>query len=85
MDRLHITQDDDGYWMLSHESSDGTLRLLAHHFPTPDHLIENAREMVAQGRVQATLHIDPPRPAEEALRSEAPDDKEKPSPRKARL
>src|SRR4051794_12584140 len=29
MNRLHVTQDDAGYWMLSLEEEDGSLKLLA--------------------------------------------------------
>jgi hypothetical protein len=61
MDKLHITQDDHGYWMLSVEKADGTLSLLAHHFVAPEHLIENANEMIAEGRIRAVVVIDPPR------------------------
>jgi hypothetical protein len=61
MDKLHITQDDFGFWMLSHEKESGELSLVAHHFATPDHLIENANEMIAEGKVQAVIVIDPPR------------------------
>ena len=62
MDKLHITQDDNGYWMLSLEKEDGTLTLLAHQFAAPDHLIENANELIAEGKVNAVVVIDPPRP-----------------------
>lgn len=80
MDKLHITQDDYGYWMLSLEKEDGTMALLAHQFPSPDHLIENANEMVEEGKVKAVVIVDPPR------RQPAPPatgDYQKPAPRKA--
>ncbi|HUE85376.1 MAG TPA: hypothetical protein VMO26_04795 [Vicinamibacterales bacterium] len=83
MDKLHITQDDHGYWMLSHEQEDGTLTLLAHQFATPDHLIENANEMIAEGRVKAVVLIDPPRHTQGRALSAAPDDYQKPAPRRA--
>jgi hypothetical protein len=85
MDKLHITQDDHGYWMLSLEQADGTLSLLAHQFPTPDHLIENANEMVAEGRVNALVLIDPPQPQSAALRADTTETYRKPAPRKARV
>jgi hypothetical protein len=44
---LHVTQADFGFWQLSLEEADGSLRLLAHRTETVDHLIENARELVA--------------------------------------
>ena len=83
MDKLHITQDDDGYWMLSLEQEDGKLTLLAHQFPTPDHLIENANELVAEGKVKAVILIDPPRAQSRAVSRSASDDYKKPAPRKA--
>lgn len=88
MDKLHITQDDYGYWMLSLEREDGTLSLLAHQFAGPNHLIENANEMVAEGKVNAVVVVDPPRAQSpqlqlHALAAAAPDDYKKPAPRKA--
>jgi hypothetical protein len=88
MDKLHITQDDYGYWMLSLEDQDGTLSLLAHHFATPEHLIENANELISEGRVNAVVVIDPPRAQTggsqaAALAVGAPEDYKKPAPRKA--
>ena len=83
MDKLHITQDDYGYWMLSLEKEDGTLSLLAHQFAAPDHLIENANEMIAEGKLNAVVVIDPPRPRTEAAAAGAPEDYKKPAPRKA--
>ena len=50
MSQLHISQDETGYWQLSLEDDDGKLSLLSHRFPSPDHLIEDARELVAEGR-----------------------------------
>jgi hypothetical protein len=81
MDRLHITQDDYGYWMLSLEKEDGTLGLLAHQFPTPDKLIEMAKELIGEGKVTATVVVDPPR-ARAAVAPPAGEYK-KPAPRKA--
>lgn len=83
MDKLHISQDDYGYWMLSLEQEDGTLSLLAHQFAAPDHLIENANELIAEKKVNAVVVIDPPRPQPEAMTRGAPEDYKKPAPRKA--
>ena len=51
MPKLHISRDETGYWQLSLEADDGGLTLLSHHFPTPDHLIQDARELVEDGKV----------------------------------
>ena len=82
MNKLHITQDDHGYWMLSLEREDGSMHLLAHQFPTSDHLIKNANDMVADGNVKAVVIVDPPRdrPAPAAETTAA---YRKPAPRKA--
>lgn len=62
MTKLHVTQDDFGFWQLSLEEPDGSLRLLAHRAETADHLVENARELVAEGRYpDAAVVVDPPR------------------------
>ena len=68
--------------MLSLEKEDGTLTLIAHQFAAPEHLIENANEMIAEGKVKAVVVIDPPRVAREAVASPL-DDYKKPEPRKA--
>jgi hypothetical protein len=86
MDKLHITQDDYGFWMLSLEKDDGTLALLAHQFSTPDKAIHIANELIHDKKVTATIIIDPPKPTPEALGAAAvPDDYAKPAPKKAGL
>jgi hypothetical protein len=81
MDKLHITQDADGYWMLSLEKEDGTLGLIAHQFETADKLVEIAGEMIREQKLNATIIVDPPR----LTRSDtaAPDVYVKPAPRRA--
>jgi hypothetical protein len=60
MPKLHISQDETGYWQLSLEDDDGKLSLLSHQFPSPDHLIEDARELVADGKVPGGVIIIAP-------------------------
>ena len=81
MNKLHITQDDFGYWMLSLEQDDGAMVLLAHQFPVPDHLIENANEMVARG-LDAVVLVDPPA-RRFAIAAAKTEDYKRPAPRKA--
>ena len=82
MTKLHITQDDYGYWQMSVEEKDGNLRLLAHYSETPAHLIENAHELVEEGKYpDAVVIVDPPRPALQAAL--AVGDYRTPPPRKA--
>lgn len=81
MRKLHITQDDFGFWQLSLEEADGTLRLLAYRGDTPDHLIENAHDLVSEGRYpDAVVVVDPPRPRRVVADL---DDYKVPEPRKA--
>jgi hypothetical protein len=48
---LHISQDDTKCWQLSFEDDAGILTLISHSFPAPDHLIDDARSLVAKGKV----------------------------------
>jgi hypothetical protein len=84
MPRLHITQDETGFWQLSLEDAKGRLTLLSHQFSDPDHLIQDARELVADGTVaDAVILIGPPRPPGTKARKSAPTDYKRPAPRKA--
>jgi hypothetical protein len=82
--KLHITQDDYGYWMVSVENEDGLLNLLAYEFATSAKAVEHANDWMKERKVEALVLIDPPRPAR-ATRAAlaAPDDYPKPAPRKA--
>ena len=51
MPKLHVSQDETGYWQLTLEQDDGSLTLLSHQFPSPEHLIQDARDLVAEGKV----------------------------------
>ena len=83
MTKLHITQDDYGFWQLSVEDHDGTLRLLAHQSDSQAHLIDDAHELVAEGKYpDAVVIVDPPRHAVSAVAAR-PDDYKTPPPRKA--
>ena len=65
MTKLHISQDETGCWQLAFEDADGHLSLISHQFPSPEHLIEDARELVVSGRApDAVIIIGPPRSAE---------------------
>ncbi len=60
--KLHVAQDDFGFWELSFEDDDGSLTLLAHQFVDPSHLIQDAHEMVLHGELpDAVVVVDPPR------------------------
>lgn len=87
MTKLHIAQEPQGYWMLSLEHPDGRLELLANHFLAPDHLINEAREMAAEGGDYegAVILLDPPRraPASVSAGSCPPEEYQEPEPRRA--
>jgi hypothetical protein len=88
MAALHISQDETGYWQLTLEHDDGTLTLLSHQFPSPNHLIADARELVAEGKVpDAAIVIGPPAPpvAVAAARADSRGDYATPAPRKVSL
>jgi hypothetical protein len=85
MAQLHISQDDTGFWQMSFQDDDGTLTLISHQFPAPDHLIQDARELVEKGRVPgAAIIIGPPRTLEASARA-VPRRYSKPAPRKVDL
>ena len=69
MAQLHICQDDTGFWQLSFEDDDGTMTLISHQFTAPDHLIQDARDLVEQGKVPGVaIVIGPPRSSETRAR-----------------
>ena len=81
--KLHITQDKYGFWMLSVEHDDGTMLLLAYQYPAPEHLIEDARELVTGNRYpKAMIMVAPPRNAEAAPSPVELDEYQVPEPKK---
>ncbi|MEO7276280.1 MAG: hypothetical protein ABI211_30205 [Vicinamibacterales bacterium] len=85
MAKLHISQDETGFWQMSFEDDSGELTLISHQFRSPDHLIEDARELVAKGKVaNAAIVIGPPAaPADALAFSESAAEYVKPAPRRA--
>jgi hypothetical protein len=82
--KLHIAQDDFGFWELSLESDDGSLRLLAYQFVEPDHLIQDAYEMIEKGELpDAVLVVDPPRRRVQRTTDAWAQEYRRPAPRKA--
>ena len=83
MPRLHISQDGTGFWQLSLESDSGELTLLSHQFLSPDHLIEDARDLVAEGKVPgAVILVGAPRVAPPSA-APADADYQEPAPQRA--
>ncbi len=72
--------------MMSLERDDGSLQLLAHQFIAPEHLIEDAHDLVKKGTYPgATILVDAPLGIEEAALEAVPVSYRRPEPRKARL
>ena len=66
--RLHVTQDGTGFWLLSLEDEDGSLKLLAHQFPSRDLLLHEANTLAAHGHLQgAEVVADPPQAEAQGL------------------
>jgi hypothetical protein len=70
--RLHVTQDSSGFWLLSVEEEDGSLKLLAHQFPSRELLLHEANTLAAQGHLQGSEVVaDPPQQVAESLAPQA--------------
>jgi len=83
MPKLHVSQDETGYWQLTLEQDDGSLTLLSHQFPSAEHLIQDARDLVAEGKVPGGVIVVGP-PEESDVRARAiRQPYKKPAPRKA--
>jgi hypothetical protein len=83
MPKLHISQDETGYWQLSLEDDDGKLSLLSHQFPSPDHLIDDARELVADGKVPGGVIIIAPAEPQDVRARDVQKPYKKPAPQRA--
>lgn len=83
MRKLHVTQDDSGFWILSLEQPDGSLELISHQGTSRDHVIDSARELVEKKYADATIIIDPPVKPVSDDPSTWPQNYRAPAPRKA--
>jgi hypothetical protein len=83
--RLHVTQDSNGFWLLSLENEDGSLKLLAHRFPSRELLLHEADALAAHGRLQgAQVVADPPEMAHGLAAPARPTHYVRPDPKRAR-
>ena len=80
---LHISQDDTKCWQLSFEDDEGVLTLISHSFPSADHLLDDARDLVARRKVPPSTVICLGPPRFEAPRSESDPNYCKPAARRA--
>ena len=97
MRKVHVTQDEFGFWFISMEEPDGTMKLIAHHYVASGPAIEDAQDLIRQELRRAgpsleavggaapgiTMVVDSPRKAAPESLSEAPVDYRIPEPRKA--
>ena len=85
MKRLHVTQDSNGFWFLSLENEDGSLKLLAHRFPSRELLLHEANTLAARGRLQGSQVVaDPPEAAQSFAAPARPTQYVRPEPKRAR-
>ena len=83
--RLHVTQDSSGFWILSLENEDGSLKLLAHRFPDRDVLLHEANLLAATGYLKgAQVLADPPEMAQGLAPAARPTNYVLPQPKRAR-
>lgn len=83
MPKLHISQDETGYWQLTLEDDDGKLTLVSHQFVSPEHLIEDARELVAEGKVPGGVIVVGPAASSDVRARALRKPYTEPAPRKA--
>lgn len=85
MPRFHISQDETGFWQMSFEDDAGNLQLVSHQFTSPEHLIDDAHELVATKFPEAIVVVAPPRRVAltEAVAPAEPRPYKRPAPRKA--
>jgi hypothetical protein len=53
MARPHNSQEETGFWQLSLEDHEGALTLISNGFSAPDHVIEDAGQLVEKARCPA--------------------------------
>ncbi len=85
--KIHVAQDDHGFWMVTLEHADGTLTLEAFQIVARRDAIEDADNLVLEKHYPpALVCIDPPR-LDEPSRDPAtwPTDYGKPAPRRCRV
>ena len=83
MATLHISQDDAKCWQLSFEDDAGVLTLISHSFPSADHLLDDARDLVAKHKVPKGTVIMLGSPTSDTPRGEDDPPYCKPAPRRA--
>jgi hypothetical protein len=98
MRKVHVTQDEYGFWFISLEEPDGSMKVVAHHYVTARPAIDDAQELIHEEtrRAAASLSaaggppsprfvmvVDSPRRALMASAVSGPIDYKIPAPRRA--
>lgn len=98
MRKVHVTQDDYGFWFITLEEPDGSMKVIAHHYVAAAPAVDDAQELIDEetrraGRSPAALGgaasprmlllVDSPRRTVQAFTSGGPVDYKIPQPRKA--
>ena len=83
MPTLHIAQDETRCWQLSFEDDGGNLTLISHQFPSPDHLIGDAQDLVAKHKVPLGTVVVLGAPTSDRPRDATDPPYRKPAPRRA--
>ena len=93
MRKLHVTQDEFGFWLLSLEEPDGSMRVVSHHYSADGPAIQDARDFIDdEQKVAGTegvevprilLLVDSPRAVRTAAMTEAVTEYKTPQPMRA--
>jgi hypothetical protein len=83
MTKLHVTQDDYGFWMLSLEKPDGEMEVLVQQSTSRDHVIEDAYDVQKKYYPDAAVLVDPPKRPISDNPADWPEDYQPSQPRKA--
>ena len=46
MQKVHVSQDEYGFWFISVEEPDGTMKLVAHHYVSQEPAVEDAQDLM---------------------------------------
>ena len=93
MRKLHVTQDEFGFWFLSLEEPDGGMKVVAHHYSADGPAIHDAMDFIAEEQKEAgaesvdahriLLLVDSPRAVRTAAMTEAVTEYKTPQPMRA--
>ena len=92
MRKIHVTQDDYGFWFVSLEEPDGSMKLVAHHYSAAGPAIEDAKDFINEeqrtdlesvGAQRMMLLVDSPQAHDSAAITDAAAEYRPPQPKRA--